>query len=223
MLINQLLKNIKKDANFKKSILGAKKGIDFEINIQHELTSQGFYTTYPSEKFKKHPNFKKFKKMILESTDSKCFIQTDLFDDIVGNSPRIVYQPFGKQASPDFLFLRKGKALALECKFTEKKIKAPVWNSGLPKRNFNYIFGSLLLTDTTFFSGNKILLDNERNSIIKLVNEKRKELKNEGLKITNKFYIYLRPMYNQKQNSWKTINREVYEDDFIKEVESFEK
>jgi|GEM_PF-5006849 len=58
-----------------------------------------------------------------------------------------------------------------------------------------------MLEDITFFSGNGLLDQQESNSIIKLVAVKREELKEEGLKITNKFEIYLRPMYNQKENS----------------------
>lgn len=222
MKLGIILEKISKDQKYKRSLVAAKKGADFENNLLSEIIDDGEYVVYPNASFKKHKNFKEVKEIINSENTSNSFVTMNLLDDIL-NTPRVVFQPFGKQSSPDFLFLRKGKALALECKFTEKNIKAPVWNSGLPKLHFNYIFGSLMLQDITFFSGNSLLDQKESNLIIKLVAEKREELKEEGLKITNKFEIYLRPMFNQQQNSWKSVSRNEYENKVIKVVKEFEK
>lgn len=222
MKLGIILEKIAKDPKYKKRLVAAKKGLDFENNLFLEITDDGEYISYPNATFKKHKNFQEIKKLINSGNENTSFIRINLLDDIL-STPKVIFQPFGKQSSPDFLFLRKGKALALECKFTEHNIKAPVWNSGLPKLHFNYIFGSLMLEDITFFSGNGLLDQQESNSIIKLVAVKREELKEEGLKITNKFEIYLRPMYNQKENSWKSTNRNNYEGKVIKAVKEFEK
>ncbi|WP_106078865.1 hypothetical protein [Mesoplasma coleopterae] len=221
MLLYKVLSKLSTNETYKKNMLGAKKGIDFENNLLSEIVNDGEYISYSNAALKKHKNFKEFKKILTDGLNDNVYIETDLLNDIC-DSPRVIYQPLGKQSSPDILFIRKNKVLALECKFTAKQIKAPVWNSGLPKLSFNYIFGSLQLSDVTFFSGSKILEKLERNQILSLVSEKRKELKIEGLQITSKFEIYLRPMYNQKENSWTSLNRTVYENSLIEECKKFE-
>jgi|GEM_PF-4890890 len=125
MKLGIILEKIAKDPKYKKRLVAAKKGLDFENNLFLEITDDGEYISYPNATFKKHKNFQEIKKLINSGNENTSFIRINLLDDIL-STPKVIFQPFGKQSSPDFLFLRKGKALALECKFTEHNIKAPV-------------------------------------------------------------------------------------------------
>ncbi|BDV03396.1 MAG: hypothetical protein HPPSJP_1170 [Candidatus Hepatoplasma scabrum] len=208
MKLNSILMDL--NNNKKLGFLNAKKGKDFEDRIVSLLISKE-YTRLPNDEFKNLKYFKEIKKAII-NFNKEGIVKINNPELIeISNSPRLVYQPFGKQYSPDLLLIKKGSIVPIELKFTAKKVKNPVWNSGLPRQNYLYVFGSYELKDISFFSGSDLLTFEEEFEIKKLVNSEREKLKNNGLKILDTFEIYLRPMYNQKSNIWKNPKRENFQ------------
>jgi len=113
------------DKDFRKSLLAVNGGHSFELNILDKLKDGGTYSLYEAEDFKKLSNFKDIKKLIQNYNEDCFFIETNLLSELA-TSPKVVFQPFGKQNSPDLLFINENKVFILECKFTNSKIKAPV-------------------------------------------------------------------------------------------------
>ena len=69
------------------------------------------------------------------------------------------YQPSGSQNYPDFVIFWGQRLLCLEAKFSKEGQKKPVWNSGLPRQNGIYIFGSRRVRDVTFFMGRDVITE----------------------------------------------------------------
>ncbi|WP_106078867.1 hypothetical protein [Mesoplasma coleopterae] len=205
---------------FKEIISNIEDGKKFEKKLL-EIFKNTEYVQLSAKNFAKNENFKEVKKAInkIYSTSGSIKLNKQIkFKE----SKFFVYQPFNSQSSPDFLFYNFGKFFPLEAKFTSKKIKSPVWNSGLPKTHFNYIFGSKGKKDLTFFTGKDFIDKKQYDQVIKLVNKKRKELEKEGKKINSEFSLYLRPMYNQKTNFWKYKLRETNEKKLIQLIKEFD-
>ena len=114
-----------------------------------------------------------------------------------------VPQPFGSQKYPDLLILDSTTILCLELKFSKKRGTKPMWNSGLPRANGLYLFGSRGRKDITFFRGRDILSDESRKQLLSFFD---KEIKN--AETFNKEYmsnqefgfsVYPRKAYDQKK------------------------
>ena len=102
--------------------------------------------------------------------------------------------------------------ICIESKFTEKKQKIPVWNSGLPRLNGLYVFGSYGYQDLTFFRGYDVISFEERQKLLTFFNEEKNRARefNETY-MSNQpfgFAAYVRTAYEQKQvfNSSAIIN-----------------
>lgn len=218
MKLSSILEKIKEDDKFKNSLLSSKKGSEFEERIMHAIINDGSYVSFPTNEFKSLKNFKQIKDKVENKQDDNVLYIKNLED--YSKTKRLVYQPFGKQKSPDFLLVNNGYIFPIELKFTEKKEVRPVWNSGLPRQNYLYIFGSYGYKDIVFFMGSNWLTFKEEQNTKKLVNNARDKLKIDGVKTIFNFEIYLRPMYNQKNNTWNNENRDYYENYSINKLKS---
>ena len=65
-------------------------------------------------------------------------------------------QPCGTHNSPDFMVKEAGVIHMLECKSVKGKSKSPVYNSGVPKSGFIYIFSAEREGKTTLFLGDDV-------------------------------------------------------------------
>ncbi len=86
----------------------------------------------------------------------------ETLDDVVNPfagtfKSQFMRQPYGSQAYPDFAILKGDRVISIEVKFSKGTQSRPVWNSGLPRPNGVYIFGSLGREDITFFRGCDVL------------------------------------------------------------------
>lgn len=223
MKLWELLLKIQQTNKIKIKLSGNSSGADFEVALKNLLIENGDYAPYPSLNFKKHKNFNKVKALLINKSDSKLVLHSDLLNDICAFSPLIIYQPLGSQSYPDFLLIRKDVLIPFEIKFSTQEGDSPTWNSNLPHNSGTYIFGSRGKQDITFFNGADYLTAEEKAKLVELVNKKSIELEEEGYKITNKFSIYLREMYNQKFSSLNNPKRFEYENKVIEILKEIEK
>lgn len=113
-----------------------------------------------------------------------------------------ISQPFNTQSYPDILLLENNSVLCLELK--SSKNTQPVWNSGLPRADGIYIFGSYIKKDITFFRGCDILNDEDRRRLLGFFENamKKAESFNKNYMSNQEFgfCVYPRKMYqNQKK------------------------
>jgi len=111
-----------------------------------------------------------------------------------------ISQPCGTQDSPDFIVRSNEKNYYIECK--SSKGYKPTYNSGLPKREYIYIFSSKPYDQTTIFRGCDILSENKRSLYEKLLKDYDKLLstyqdKTEWKRDSRGFDFYMRAMYIQ--------------------------
>jgi len=107
-----------------------------------------------------------------------------------------VSQPTGKQDSPDFIVKENGRAYFIECKSVSKKTKAPMYNSGVPKSGYIYIFTAEKYNQTTIFDGSDVCPPNDYKLLQKLIEEHRKldDKYNKLLRSSYNIQHYTRPM-----------------------------
>ena len=106
------------------------------------------------------------------------------------------------------LILSNETVLCLELK--SSKTTRPVWNSGLPKANGIYIFGSYVKKDVTFFRGCDILNDDDRKRLSGFFEKAMKNAESFNQKYMSNqefgFGVYARKMYqNQRTYNPKAI------------------
>jgi len=109
----------------------------------------------------------------------------------VDSVPNNVYfsQPTGTNNNPDFIFKVDGKVFFVECKSCADN--KPVYNSGLPKIGYIYLFCSKKSNESTLYLGDDI------------VNTKQREIITEFEKESEKLVVEL----NKKLRSLDTQNR----------------
>ena len=114
-----------------------------------------------------------------------------------------IEQPFGKQQSPDFIVkVSDSFVLFLEAKSSATAL-APTYNSGIPHKNFIYIFCAKKTNETTIYKGDSVINNVQQHLIQQHIEEARKrdEELNKALKLidTNHRGIayYTRPMILQ--------------------------
>lgn len=120
--------------------------------------------------------------------------------------------PFGSQNYPDFIIFTGKYIIPVEIKYSKENQTRPIWNSGIPRANGIYIFGSYKRGDITFFLGCDILNGKRRTALIKFfeeMKEKEKSFKKVAKKIlpdTEKrgFMPYVRRAYDQEKISKDT-------------------
>jgi len=121
---------------------------------------------------------------------------------------RYVPQPCGSHSSPDFIINYNDKIYFIECK--SSKTPQPTYNSGLPNKEYIYIFSSEKTNETTVYMGDDIVSSAQRSIITEALDKISPILEdlNKNLKLEDSnrrgIDFYLRAMYNQKGNAEKT-------------------
>lgn len=120
------------------------------------------------------------------SDSSKC--------DLPNNS--FVFQPCGQNDSPDFIMKVDGKTVFIECKSVKGGSKAPMYNSGIPKDNYIYVFTAERYNKTTIYFGRDVCPLEDYKLMQKLIREHREldEKYNELFINRSGIRHYTRPM-----------------------------
>jgi hypothetical protein len=107
-----------------------------------------------------------------------------------------IFQPCGQNDSPDFIVKLHGKAYFIECKSVKGSTKAPMYNSGVPKAGYIYVFTSERYNETTIYFGEDVCPAEDYENFQKLIQEHRRLDEEYNSKFTNRFGIrhYTRPM-----------------------------
>ncbi len=136
-----------------------------------------------------------------------------------------VFQPCGKNDSPDFIVKKDNKVYFLECKTTSATAAAkPVYNSGVPKAEYIYIYSSGKYNQTTFFFGEHILSREAYSLMMKIIEEHRNLDEKYNVEIIglpgNPYNIghYTRPMMNHRGrgiNYFTSPNRKKFEQEVL--------
>jgi len=107
-----------------------------------------------------------------------------------------LFQPCGQNDSPDFIVKLNGRAYFLECKSVKGSTKAPMYNSGVPKAGYIYIFTAERYNETTIYFGQDVCPPEDYNNFQELIEEHRKLDESYNKRFTNNFGIqhYTRPM-----------------------------
>ena len=110
-----------------------------------------------------------------------------------------ISQPCGTHNSPDFIVKAAGKVYFIECK--SAKGGTPMFNSGVPKSEYLYVFCSKKHNGTTMFWGGDVLSDKEVRLIEARIRQSRKEDEILNRKLGRNSYgltYYTRPMIQHK-------------------------
>jgi|7_EtaG_2_1085326.scaffolds.fasta_scaffold06640_4 hypothetical protein len=107
-----------------------------------------------------------------------------------------VAQPCGKNSNPDFIVMLNGRVYFLECKSVGGSTKAPMYNSGIPKEKYIYIFCAERYNKTTIYFGKDVLPPDEYKIMMECIAEHRKVDEKYNPRFKNDFGInhYTRPM-----------------------------
>jgi len=101
-----------------------------------------------------------------------ALLQGDFTDSIPNNT--YYSQPTGTHNSPDFIFKANDKIFFVECK--SGKSNKPMYNGGLPKIGYIYLFCSQKSGKTTMFLGEDIVNDKQRQVIDEFITESDKRV-----------------------------------------------
>jgi len=110
-----------------------------------------------------------------------------------------ISQPCGTHNSPDFIVKSGGKVYFLECK--SAKGGTPMFNSGVPKSEYLYVFCSEKHNSTTMFWGGDVLSAKEVRLIEERIRQSRKDDEILNRKLGRNLYgltYYTRPMIQHK-------------------------
>lgn len=107
-----------------------------------------------------------------------------------------VCQPCGKNDSPDFIVKLNNKAYFIECKSVKGGSKAPMYNSGIPKQGYIYVFTAERYNKTTIYFGEDVCPQKDYIIFQKLISEHRKLDDKYNSKFNNNYGLrhYTRPM-----------------------------
>jgi hypothetical protein len=151
----------------------------------------------------KECGFREVEKPIeLKREDAMKWIENPELSTILEEGTYIL-QPFGTQASPDFII----KINAIFVLFLEAKSckgYCPQYNSGGVHPGFLYVFCSKKTDETTIFLGKDIITPEQNKLIVRHIEDARKRDKifNEEMKKIDKYNrgwgYYTRPMFVQK-------------------------
>jgi hypothetical protein len=116
-------------------------------------------------------------------------------------------QPCGTHNSPDFIVKTNNKLFFLECKSASKGTTAPMYNSGIPKEEYIYVFCAEKYNKTTIFMGRDVLPSKEEQLIQRHIAEARKRDEILNALLENNHHgisYYTRPMICHKGGHGKT-------------------
>ncbi len=192
------LQSLFTDLKTNKSLyLNADTGKDFEERISTKLSKMGFGRIRKIDV--DNNKFAQLKVEVLTKNSSHD-LQNPFADTF---REHYIEQPYGKQNYPDIIVLDQSKLISIEVKFSAAKQGKPVWNSGLPRPNGIYIFGSLERDDITFFRGCDVLSIAEIEGLqdffdVGLKGHQDHFNKEEMGKQKYGFSVYVRKTYEQK-------------------------
>ncbi|MCY4571057.1 MAG: hypothetical protein OXD49_22420 [Candidatus Poribacteria bacterium] len=171
--------------------VGRSSNSDFEKQVINQLEMFGYCETDFNELGN---SYRTYWRELIESDDG-------IIENITRFKQSYIAQPFGTQSYPDILILDNKTVLCLELK--SSKGTKPVWNSGLPKANGLYVFGSYVKKDITFFRGCDILNDEDRKRLSGFFENamKNAESFNQEYMLNQEFGfgVYARKMYQNQQ------------------------
>jgi len=117
-----------------------------------------------------------------------------------------ISQPCGTHNSPDFIIKKDGKLLFLECKSANGA--TPMYNSGIPKDGYIYIFCSKKHDETTVYLGEDVCPPDVQQLLHDHIKKQREqdEKLNKKIRELNHYGIeyYTRPMIQHKGGAAKT-------------------
>jgi len=190
-------------------------GSHFEQRIESKLRSRR-YTKILQEDFAGEAGrraWKQTKQKVLEKTTDAPVANTTKFRQ------SFLMVPYGSQNYPDIILFENQFIVPFELKFSRSATK-PVWNSGLPRPNGIYIFGSAKENEITFFLGKDVISAEDAKALhdhLNWVQNKTGEY-NKTRMATQPygFAAYVRKAFEQK----KTINKNAVTNFFSNEDKS---
>jgi len=107
-----------------------------------------------------------------------------------------IFQPCGKNDSPDFIVKLNGRVYFIECKSVKGATKAPMYNSGIPKSGYIYVFTAERYNETTIYFGKDVCPQQDYDNFQKLIEGHRKLDEQFNKIFINDFGLehYTRPM-----------------------------
>lgn len=187
----------------KADYLRAETGEHFEDRFERGLRSSGYSPILKRDISAK--DFRIIKDFVIQKQNSGFFVFNKY-------PMSFIRGPFGSQNYPDFIIFTEKYIVPVEIKYSKENQTRPIWNSGIPRANGIYIFGSYKRGDITFFLGHDVLNRKRRAALIKFfeeVKEKEKSFKKVAIKNlsdTEKrgFMPYIRRAYDQEKISKDT-------------------
>jgi hypothetical protein len=144
-------------------------------------------------------------------------------DDLPEDS--YISQPCGTHDSPDFIVKTGGRLYFIECKSVIKE-GTPLYNSGLPKKDYIYVFSSKKYNETTVYLGRDVAED----AVARILEQANQQIKSICKGVSNQLRhmsenthglgIYARPMYqhygsNAKKDYFKNSRRNELEQNVL--------
>lgn len=198
--------------------LGSQKGDEFEDRLNTKLHQLGFSRLIKDEI--NTSDFKLLKELVLyKEQDYHIKNPFDCYKN------HFIVQPYGTQNYPDFLIVDNKRVISIEVKFSKTKVGKPVWNSGLPRPNGIYVFGSFQKKDLTYFLGRDVVSLSEVQKLHDFFDRGLKEYQN----IFNKdemgnqkygFQAYIRKAFQQQKNYNRDAIIDFFQNDNRKHLEN---
>ena len=187
----KLFLHMKQQPNY---YLKSAKGLDFEDRINEGLNTHGYSRVLRGDIGQ---NFSMIKEKCLRVNDTELLKNTD------SHKKHFIKQPCGSQEYPDFWVFGEESIFSIEVKFSQGSQTRPVWNSGLPRPNGIYIFGSYGMRQITFFRGIDVVGTEEVEKLRSFFDDikerqenfNRSEIKNQKYG----FVVYSRAAYEQNK------------------------
>ncbi len=182
----------------KRHYLGSSKGTDFEDRINSKLHALGYSRLTKSD----------------IGGDGFVLLRESVLDKETENIPgnpfsskfnkHFFYQAYGPQNYPDFLILDDYMVVSVEVKFRRESGGKPMWNSGLPRPNGIYVFGSYGRGDITFFRGCDVVSIKEAKRLHDFFDKGLKEYQrrfnsDEMCRQAYGFSVYIRKAFDQNK------------------------
>ena len=189
--------------NNPKDFLAASSGEDFERQMMRAAHDLGYNRITPDEIDPDHLSVLK---------DGCDHFSSEQHANPTPNLKHYIHQLRGKQDYPDLLFLAGGNAVAVEVKFVKERSFSPMWNSGLPRQNGIYVFGSYRSGIITFFRGADVISEETARQMHDELNsyQKKAEKFNRDVLCSEPYgwSIYPRKAFNQakKYNPEATVD-----------------
>lgn len=116
-----------------------------------------------------------------------------------------IHQPCGSQDSPDFIIFENGNVYMIECKSTNDG-DVPVYNGGLPKEKYIYVYTSNKHNSTTIYLGSDIVPEKARIKFLELAKQHKALDDKFNEKNPGTLGHYTRAMYNHNKKDPSFVN-----------------